>query len=90
VPIMNSPTITRYMPLLDGVHGFYYQPDDERSLAQVIKSALADKVRLEAMATEARRHVLAFHLKPRPFADLIIGAALERSHGGACPGLTAP
>jgi hypothetical protein len=84
VPIMNSPTITRYMPLLDGVHGFYYQPDDERSLAQVIKSALADKVRLEAMATEARRHVLAFHLKPRPFADLIVGAALERSNGEAC------
>jgi hypothetical protein len=88
VPIMNSPTITRYMPLLDGIHGFYYQPDDERSLAQVVKSALADKVRLEAMATEARRHVLAFHMRPRPFADLIVGAALERSHGGAYPGLT--
>jgi hypothetical protein len=78
VPVMNKPTITRYMPLMDGIHGFYYQPDEENSLMQTIRAALADKLRLRAMASDARQHVLAFHLKPRPFANLIVAAGLGR------------
>jgi glycosyltransferase involved in cell wall biosynthesis len=79
VPVINSPTITRYEPLREGVHAIYYQPDDPTSLGDVVVSALADKDRLRQMAQEARSHVLRFHLRPRPLADslLHIGLGLE-------------
>jgi len=84
VPVMNSPTIARYRPLLDGVHAVIYDPDDPDSLANAIKAALGDKVRLRAIAQAARAHVMAYHLRPRPMADAILrmGLGLEEAPGG--------
>jgi hypothetical protein len=84
VPLMNSPTIIRYAPLVEGSHAFYYQPDDPTSLGRMIRAALADKARLREMAQRARRHVLDHHIRPRPFADDILRMALglEEAPGG--------
>jgi hypothetical protein len=76
IPVINSPTIVRYVPLIDGVHAFYYQPDDPKSLGDRIKAALGDKIRLREMAEQARAHVLQYHVRPRPFADAILRMGL--------------
>jgi hypothetical protein len=84
VPVINTPTIARYRPLVAGVHAVYYSPDEPGGLANAIKAALADKARLRAMAETARAHVLAHHVRPRPLADAILrmGLGLEEAPGG--------
>ena len=84
VPVINTPTITRYAPLRDGVHAVYYQPDDPESLGAAVMAALADKERLRRMAQAARSHVLEFHVRPQPLADrlLRIGLGLEEPAAG--------
>jgi hypothetical protein len=84
VPVINSPTIIRYAPLLDGLHAFYYLPDEPNSLFDKITSALADKDRLRKIAQEARSHALKFHLRPQPLADALlrIGLGLENPPSG--------
>jgi glycosyltransferase involved in cell wall biosynthesis len=84
VPLINEPTIARYRPLIDGVHAFYYQPDDPDSLGRVIRAALADQAQLRTIASAARAHVLANHIQPRPLADALVrmGLGLEEAPGG--------
>jgi hypothetical protein len=84
VPVINTPTIVRYRPLLDGVHAVYYYADDPDSLGQKIRAALCDKEGLLRMAQAARLHVLQYHLRPRPFADAILafGLGLEEPPSG--------
>jgi hypothetical protein len=84
VPIINSPTIVRSAPLIDGVHAFYYQPDDAQSLSHTIRTALVDKQRLREMAQLARNHIFDHHVRPRPYADIILrmGLGLEEAPGG--------
>jgi hypothetical protein len=84
VPVINSPTIVRYEPMLDGIHAVYYEPDDPTSLGDRIVAALADKGRLRQIAEDARSHVLKFHARPQPLADrlLRIGLGLEEPPSG--------
>ena len=84
VPLINSPTIIRYAPLIDGVHALYYQPDDLQSLGRTIRSALGNKERLREIAQRARAHVLDHHVRPRPYTDAILrmGLGLEKAPGG--------
>ena len=84
VPIINSPTIIRYRPLIDGIHAFYYCPDEPNALAEKVKTALGDKKRLREMAERAHAHVLKYHLRPQPFAAnlLRMGLGLEEAPGG--------
>lgn len=77
VPVINSPTIVRYAPLQEGIHAIYYQPDDPSSLGDKIRSALADKDRLRLIAQAARAHVLRFHVRPQPLADMLLMVGLE-------------
>lgn len=60
VPVMSTPTIQRYQPLEDGVHGLYYD-SVRRPLTEVILEALSDKERLRRMADAARVHVSLHH-----------------------------
>lgn len=60
VPLMNRPTIRQHEPLVEGVHGLYYEPGP-RGLADAILAALADKPRLARIAEAGRRHVLEHH-----------------------------
>ncbi len=60
VPVMNYPTIDRYMPFDDGVHCFFY-PAEPGGLSRTIRSALSDKERLERMAKAASDHVCRYH-----------------------------
>ncbi len=84
IPVINSPTIVRYAPLVEGVHAFYYQPDEPDSLARTINAALADKERLRVIAEAARAHVLTYHVRPRPLADALLryGLGLEEPPSG--------
>ncbi len=84
VPLINSPTIIRYAPLIDRVHALYYQPDDPESLVSTIKNALSNRERLREMAQRARTHVLAHHVRPRPHVDMILRMALglDEAPGG--------
>jgi hypothetical protein len=43
------------------------------------EAAFGDKARLQAMAGDAWQHVFGISFEPRPFADLIVGAALGHS-----------
>ena len=43
IPVINSPTIVRYVPLIDGVHAFYYQPDDPKVLVIGLRRLLVIK-----------------------------------------------
>lgn len=61
VPLINYPTIYRYMPLEDGVHAIYYAPEGD-ALARTIVHALADKERLKSIALAGREHVRRYHV----------------------------
>jgi hypothetical protein len=74
VPLLSQPTISRYRPLLDGVHALYYQPE-AGSLREAIVAALADKAALAAMADAARAHALRFHTHLRS-CEYILGTVL--------------
>ena len=60
VPLMQTPTIYRYEPLKDGVHGIYYDVEDDDLTVQV-RQALQNRARLVAMGMTARKHVLEQH-----------------------------
>jgi len=64
VPVLSQPTVYRHRPLLDGIHGVYYDVEDD-GLKTAITEALRDKQRLSAMARAAREHVLRHHTHRR-------------------------
>ncbi len=64
VPILSPPAITRYAPLLDGIHAFFYSVESD-SLINTIERALSQKRLLEQMAVNARQHVLSHHVHGR-------------------------
>ena len=84
IPLINEPTIVRYRALIDGVHAFYYQPDEPDSLGRVIRAALEDQARLHTIALTGRAHVLANHIQPQSLADALVrmGLGLEEAPGG--------
>lgn len=57
VPLVSTPTIERYRPLVTGEHCLAYHPDEDR-IVPIVTEALADKARLQRMAEAARQHVL--------------------------------
>ena len=60
VPLMQSPIIRRYAPLVDEVHALYYYVEDDHLLFRV-RQALQNRARLIEMGRAARAHVLAKH-----------------------------
>ena len=60
VPLINHPTIDRYMPLDEGVHALYYHPEPG-GLTKTIHAALSDMARIERIAKAAHAHVSAHH-----------------------------
>ncbi len=79
VPLMNNPTIQRHAPLLEGVHGLYYDPESG-GLERAAATALADKDRLKRMAIAARDLVFAHHTG-KAYCDHIIRSAFD-AHAG--------
>jgi hypothetical protein len=77
VPVMNNPTIFRYAPLLQGVHGVYYDVEPG-GLERAVVAALADKDRLRGMAIAARNHVFAHHTV-KAHCDHILRAAFGQA-----------
>ncbi len=75
VPVMNHPTIFRHAPLLQGVHGVYYDVEPG-GLERAVVDALADKDRLRAMALAGRAHVFAHHTV-KAHCDRILRAAFD-------------
>jgi len=75
VPLINQPTIIRNAPLLDGVHGVYYDVEPG-GLERAAVAALADKDRLKQMAVAARDHVFAHHTR-RAYCERVLRMALE-------------
>jgi hypothetical protein len=59
-PLMQTPTIYRYAPLEDGVHGIYYYVEND-GLAVRVRQALQNRSGLIAMGQVARRFVLEKH-----------------------------
>jgi hypothetical protein len=72
VPVINRPTIIRYLPLIEGAHAFHYDPDVPGALTAVIEQALSDLARLREMAIAARGHVARCHLTPWSHADALL------------------
>jgi hypothetical protein len=64
VPILSAPGITRYCPLRDGEHAFFYSVEGD-GLRDTIITALSDKPRLAVMAEAARAHARAHHTHRR-------------------------
>jgi hypothetical protein len=62
VPVINLPRYQRSLYLQDGVHCFYYDPE-EGSLTELLRTLLADKNRLLRMGEAGRRFVLAHHTR---------------------------
>src|SRR5438477_8056972 len=82
VAIINQPTIVRYKPFVDGIHCFYYYPDEPDGLARVVKSALADKERLRRIATSTSQHTRAHHTWPERASEILrISLGLEPAPG---------
>ena len=75
VPLMNRPTIIRHAPLLDGVHGVYYDVEPG-GLERAAVAVLADKDRLKQMAVAARDHVFTHHTR-RAYCERVLRMALE-------------
>jgi hypothetical protein len=75
VPLMNHPDTRRHLPLIDGIHGFYYGVEDD-DLKRVVRLALSDKERLRAIAKEGQAFVRAHHTQP-VLADYLISETLK-------------
>jgi hypothetical protein len=75
VPLLNHPDTRRYLPLIDGAHGFYYGVEDD-DLKRVMKLALSDKARLRQMAAEGAAFVRPRHTHPA-LADYLITETLR-------------
>ena len=61
VPVMNYPTIRRYLPFIDSKTGLYYDLEGD-GLERCLKKALTDKPHLIAIGQAAREHVIENHL----------------------------
>ena len=83
VPLMNRATIERHMPLQEGVHAVYYEPEPG-GLTKAVHAALADCERLTRMASAAHTHVSQHHMHPA-LVRRIIETTLARS-GRQFPG----
>ena len=77
VPLANHPTIEQYHGLIDGEHALYYRAEPG-GLTRAVRSALANRERLAAIAGAARTHVLAYHT-PAAIAGHIAATTLGRS-----------
>lgn len=75
VPVINQPGIDRHQPLVEGKHAFYYDPAPGH-LSATIRSALADKDRLRAMAASGQAHVMMHHT-PDALARYVVEATLD-------------
>ncbi len=60
VPLMQTPSIRRYAPLLDEVHACYYGIEGDQ-LAVRIRQVLQNRNRLIEMGQAAKQHVLQWH-----------------------------
>jgi len=60
VPLMQSPTIQRYAPLVEDQHALYYYVEGEH-LSFRIRQALQNRAHLIEMGRAARQHVLRWH-----------------------------
>jgi hypothetical protein len=77
VPLINTPTIERHTPLLQGEHAFYYDIEPG-GLTRAVEAALADKEKLKHMALTGREFVCA-HRTHRAIVDYVIEMALSRA-----------
>ena len=75
VPLLNHPDTRRYLPLIDGVHAFYYGVEDS-DLKRVVRLALGDKARLRQMARGGQAHVRPNHTHPA-LAEYLIAETLK-------------
>jgi hypothetical protein len=57
VPVISRAGVERYCPLVEGTHCLYYDPEGD-DLERVVTAALAEPVRLAAMAAAGREHVM--------------------------------
>jgi hypothetical protein len=60
VPLMNTPTIERHFPLMQGVHALYYDVEGD-GLTRTVMEALRDRPRLEQMGRAAREYASRHH-----------------------------
>jgi hypothetical protein len=60
VPVINRQNIVRHKPLRHAEHAIYYDIEDD-GLSEAIRSGLANKEKLRAMAEAGKTHVLANH-----------------------------
>jgi hypothetical protein len=60
VPLMQTPTIQRYAPLMEGEHALYYFVEGD-DLAACVRKALQNRAKLVEMGQAARQHVLRWH-----------------------------
>lgn len=77
VPLINTTTIERYAPLLNGEHTFYYDIEPG-GLTRAVVAALEDKEKLKRMALAGREFVRA-HRTHRAIVDHVIETALSRT-----------
>jgi glycosyltransferase involved in cell wall biosynthesis len=77
VPVINTPTIERYSPLIAEEHVLFYSPEPG-GLTRAVVAALADKPRLARMAEAGRNHVLAHH-SPGAIARHVVETTLGLS-----------
>ena len=75
VPLINRPTIERFMPLIDGEHAIYYDIEPG-GLTSAAMKALADKPLLTAIANQAKTHVMSHHT-PASIAHYILSTSLN-------------
>jgi hypothetical protein len=75
VPLLNHPDTRRHLPLIDGIHAFYYGVEDD-DLKRVARLALSDKARLREIATQGQAFVRANHTYPI-LADYLISETLK-------------
>jgi hypothetical protein len=75
VPVINQPNIERHRPLVAGAHAFYYD-SSPGELTRTILAALADKERLNSMASAGRSHVMQ-HLTHEALARYVVEATLD-------------
>lgn len=70
VPVMNYPTIDRYRPLIENVHGLYYGVEGD-NLSAVVRASLQNKENLLRMVDAGRKHLQQFYT-PRAIADYLL------------------
>jgi hypothetical protein len=75
VPLINRPTIERFMPLQDGEHAVYYDIEPG-GLTRAATHALSDKAQLQAMADAAKAHVMSYHT-PSAIARYVVSTGLS-------------